>query len=83
MNFTIVEVVGFAAFLTNVAGNLLLTRLSIWGWPVRIVSIVLWGTYAVNLESPSLPLFANACTFFAINCYGWRNWYTKRRAVPQ
>ena len=72
------EAVGFAAFLTNVGGNVLLARLIIWGWPVRIVSIVLWGTYAATIESPSL--LANAATFFAINCYGWRNWYTKRRA---
>lgn len=68
--------VGFAAFLSNVGGNLLLARLSIWGWPVRIVSIVMWGVYAVDLESPAL--LANACTFFGINCYGWRNWYRKR-----
>jgi hypothetical protein len=76
MNFTLIEVMGFAAFLSNVVGNILLARLNIWGWPVRIFSIVLWGFYAVNLESPSL--LANACTFFCINCYGWGNWYRKR-----
>lgn len=69
------EYVGFAAFALNVVGNILLARVNIWGWPVRLVSIVLWGTYAASLESPSL--LANAVTFFAINCYGWRSWSKK------
>lgn len=68
-----IEVVGFLAFITNVVGNLLLARKIIWAWPIRLVSIVLWGIYAWNTASPSL--FANACTFFAINCYGWHHWH--------
>jgi nicotinamide riboside transporter PnuC len=72
MTFDAVEVVGFAAFLTNVVGNLLLTRKHIAGWAVRLVSITLWGIYAWDTASPSL--LANACTFFLINCYGWHHW---------
>ncbi len=72
MNFDLIEIVGFLAFSTNVAGNLMVARKNIWGWIVRLVSIVLWGTYAWNTASPSL--FANAITFFAINCYGFWHW---------
>lgn len=79
MTFTLVEVVGFGAFLTNVAGNIMLARKIIWAWPVRIVSIVLWGFYAFDVDSPSL--LANACTFFVINCYGWRHWYKTQGTV--
>lgn len=67
-----IEIVGIAAFVLNVVGNLLLARRSIRGWAVRIVSIVLWGVYAANILSLSLLL--NAITFFGINCYGWWNW---------
>ncbi len=73
---TWVEAVGFLAFLTNVVGNLLLARKNIAGWIVRLVSIVLWGSYAWNTTSASL--LANAVTFFAINCYGFRHWWKHR-----
>jgi hypothetical protein len=72
VNFTLFELVGAAAFLTNVCGNLLLAWKSRYGWLVRLVSIVLWGIYAVDLSSPSL--LANAITFFGINCVGWWKW---------
>ncbi len=76
MTFTWIEIVGFLAFLTNVVGNFMLARKIIWAWPVRLVSITLWGFYAVDLDSPSL--LANALTFFAINCYGWHHWRKTR-----
>ncbi len=72
-----IEVVGFAAFATNVAGNLMLAGKSARGWVVRLVSIVLWFIYAANTSSPALV--ANAVTFFAINCYGLWKW--KREAA--
>ena len=67
-----IELVGFAAFLLNVLGNLLLAWRSTYGWIVRLVSISLWGAYAWSIASPSL--LANAATFFAINCLGWWKW---------
>ena len=69
---TIVDAMGFAAFLTNVGGNLLLARRRREGWAVRILSILLWGGYALNIAS--VPLIANAATFLAINCYGLWKW---------
>lgn len=72
MDFALIEIAGFLAFFTNAVGNLLLARKRIAGWAVRLVSIVLWGGYAWGTASPSL--FANACTFFLINCCGWRHW---------
>lgn len=73
MNTIFIEAIGFLAFFTNVIGNFLLARKNIWGWIVRLVSIVLWGVYAWNTLSVSL--FANAVTFFGINCYGFYHWH--------
>jgi hypothetical protein len=38
-----IELVGFAAFVLNVLGNVFLARKRLSGWLIRIVSIVLWG----------------------------------------
>lgn len=67
-----IDLIGYVAFLTNVLGNLLLTRKNIAGWPVRIVSIVCWAVYGVSAESG--PILVNAVTFLRINLYGWWNW---------
>lgn len=72
MTFEWIEIVGFAAFISNVGGNLLLAWKNITGWIVRLVSIVLWGFYAADIDSPSL--LANAATFFCINCIGFWKW---------
>ena len=80
MEFTLIEIVGFFAYLTNVAGNLLLARKNIWAWPVRMVSIVAWGIYAWDIAS--LSLLANAVTFFGINCYGLYYWLKDRKKKP-
>lgn len=72
MTIAPIELVGFAAFLSNVGGNLLLAWKSIWGWVVRLGSITLWGIYAWDVSSPSM--LANACTFFVINCVGVWKW---------
>lgn len=69
------ELIGFAAFLSNVAGNIMLTRKIRAGWIVRLFSITVWGIYATLIPSPSL--LANAITFFGINCYGFWNWGQK------
>lgn len=69
---TIVDVIGFAAFLTNVAGNFMLVYKTVWGWVVRLVSISLWFVYGWGDDS--LPNVANAVVFFFINCYGIYRW---------
>lgn len=78
MPVTLNDAAGFAAFLLNVWGNLLLARKSETGWPVRIASILLWGAYAWSVSS--LPMLANAATFFCINCYSAWKW--RRERVP-
>lgn len=78
-----IEIVGFLAFATNVAGNLMLAWQTIWGWVVRLVSISLWFVYAYNESSPSL--IANAVTFFCINIFGlwkWRRDRERERGKP-
>jgi nicotinamide riboside transporter PnuC len=75
---TFVELLGYAAFVSNVAGNLMLAQQTIWGWVVRIVAILLWGAY--GWSTADSPMIANACTFFCINCYGWWKW---RRTAQQ
>lgn len=71
----VVEVVGFLAFSTNVAGNLMLAWQTIWGWIVRLVSISLWFVYAVyGDDGIDLPLTVNAVTFFCINLFGLWKW---------
>jgi len=72
----LIDLVGFAAFASNVAGNLLLAWKRIDGWIVRAVSIVLWGIYASNIDS--WPMIANSVTFFAINCFGFWKWRKKQ-----
>lgn len=68
----IVNVLGFAAFLLNVWGNILLTRKSRNGWYVRIASILLWGAYGIG--AASWPNVANAVVFLGINGYGLWKW---------
>ncbi len=77
MTLSFDDAFGFAAFVSNVVGNLLLARKSEKGWPVRIGSILLWGAYGVR--TASLPIMANAATFLCINVYGMWSW---RRARP-
>jgi hypothetical protein len=76
---TLGDAIGFAAFLTNVAGNLLLTGKSVHGWWIRIVAIVLWFVYARS--TASWPMTANAVTFFGINCYGLWKWNRERKTA--
>lgn len=80
MTITFIEIVGFAAFLTNVAGNLMLvwqTAFGWYGWAMRILAIVLWFAYA--FDTADLPLIANAVTFFCINCWGVWKWRRDRK----
>lgn len=74
------ELVGIAAFLLNVAGNLLLAWKSVWGWAVRVVSIVLWGIYAY--DTASLAMMLNSITFFFINIVGFWKWRRERTEGP-
>ncbi len=75
------ELVGFAAFLTNVWGNWLLVQKSERGWWVRIISIILWFVYA--RESSSWAMTANSITFFFINVVGLVKWRRERLRTGQ
>ncbi len=79
MHVTSVDAFGFAAFASNVWGNILLARKSEKGWWVRIGSIVLWGVY--GYAAASLPNLANAVVFLGINIYGLLKWRRERLAV--
>ena len=68
---------GFLSFILNVAGNMMLAWKWRSGWVVRIVAIVSWGIYGVQLASK--PIMLNAVTFFCINCYGWWKWSRELR----
>lgn len=76
-----IELIGIAAFLTNVVGNLLLARKSERGWYIRIVSIVLWFIYAQGTTSLAMTL--NSITFFGINVYGLVHWRRERLRASQ
>ena len=75
---TLIDANGFLSFALNVAGNMFLAWKWRSGWLVRIVAIVSWGIYGVQLASK--PIVLNAVTFFCINCYGWWKW-RKEEAV--
>lgn len=72
MTSFVLESIGMAGFVTNVAGNMLLTRKNSHGWWVRIVSNALWTVYAGTAASFSLNV--NHGVFFLINVYGWWRW---------
>lgn len=78
MGVTPVDAFGFAAFASNVWGNILLARKSETGWWIRIVSILLWGAY--GWAASSLPNLANAVVFLGINIYGLLKWRRERLA---
>lgn len=75
-----VEVIGYAAFGLNVAGNLMLARMNVWGWIVRLVTNVAWITYAVQIPGGG-PMWMNHIAFFAINIYGFRQWRGQPEAL--
>lgn len=70
---TFIEGIGYAAFMMNVAGALMLARMNVWGWVVRLVTNVLWVTYAMQVEGGG-PMWMNHIAFFGINLYGFRQW---------
>lgn len=67
-----VELLGFAFFGLNVAGNLMLTSRSLKGWYVRLAANVFQILYAVGIGSASHEL--NGATFLLINCVGIYRW---------
>lgn len=69
---TLTDANGFLSFILNVAGNMMLAWKWRSGWVVRIVAIVSWGLYGLQIRSN--PIMLNAVTFFCINCYGWWKW---------
>lgn len=72
------ESIGMTGFVTNVAGNMLLTRKNKHGWWIRIVSNLLWTVYAGTTASFSMNV--NHGVFFVINIYGWWKWAREQRA---
>lgn len=75
-----IELIGILAWLLNVVGNIMLAYKRRSGWPVRLVSIILWGIYAWNIWS--LALIGNSITFFGINLWGWWNWRKPKQPEP-
>lgn len=71
-----VDLIGYSAVATNVLGNYMLARKHLHGWSVRILSITLWGIYAVG--AASWPQLVNSVTFFFINLYGLSYWMRSR-----
>lgn len=70
---TLWDVIGYVAFVTNVAGNLLLTRKNAKiGFAVRLIPNVLW--FAHGLVQQDGAIVANAVTFFVINSLGILGW---------
>lgn len=67
------EAIGYAAFVMNVAGNLMLARMNVWGWVVRLMTNVTWIAYAVQVPGGA-PMWLNHAAFLAINIYGFREW---------
>lgn len=71
-----IAAIGYVAFVLNVAGNLMLARLNIWGWGVRLLTNVAWIAYAVQIPGGG-PMWLNHIVFFGINIYGF--WHWRRR----
>lgn len=75
-----VEVIGYLAFGLNVAGNLMLARMNVWGWIVRLVTNVAWIAYAVQIPGGG-PMWANHAMFLFINLYGFRAWRRQQKGL--
>jgi hypothetical protein len=68
----LVEIVGWAAFILNVWGNLALTNLSVRGWIIRLASNGTWLLYSASVGA--WPLFGNHAVFTLINVFGYLKW---------
>lgn len=75
------ESVGFAAFITNLVGNLMLARKSERGWWIRIIANFLWFAYA--WETAGIAMIANSVTFLGINIYALLKWRGERIAMTK
>lgn len=73
MNSPLIEATGYLATGLNVAGNLMLAKLSIRGWIVRMVTNAVYIVYALQI-SQGLPVVANHVLFLGINAYGLWRW---------
>jgi nicotinamide riboside transporter PnuC len=78
---SIPEITGYVATALNVAGNLMLTRMNVWGWIVRLLVNVLYVIYAVQIESGG-PMVVNHVVFMSINIEGWRKWKRMKEVSP-
>lgn len=68
----IAEILGWAAFLLNVWGNLAIGNNSAKGWIIRLVSNVAWLLYSGSVGA--WPLFGNHLVFAGINIWGFMKW---------
>ncbi|MDX2191265.1 MAG: nicotinamide riboside transporter PnuC [Bacteroidota bacterium] len=66
------EIIGFVSAIICVYLN---TRQNIWGWPIAMVSVVMYTIVFFNAKlygDASLQIF-----FLILNFYGWYKWFTK------
>jgi nicotinamide riboside transporter PnuC len=73
------EWVGAVATITNIWGNLALTKLKTRGWAIRLLTNVLFIVYSAHVWG-GWPMMVNHVTFFVINIVGWRRWYKAAKA---
>lgn len=81
MNPILIEATGYFATALNVAGNLMLAKMSIRGWIVRMVTNVVYIVYALQI-SQGLPVVANHVLFLGINAYGLWQWRRQAKLTP-
>lgn len=74
-----IEAIRYVATALNVTGNLMLTRMNVWGWMVRLLVNFLYIIYAVQIESGG-PMWVNHAIFVIINVEGWRKWHQLKRS---
>lgn len=69
------EILGWAALVLNVWGNLALTSKGVRGWTIRLACNACWVPYSIYTEA--WALLVNHLVFAAINIYGWWKWTTE------
>lgn len=66
------NILGWAAAVLNVWGNLALTQKGLKGWIIRIACNLCWMPYGIYTRA--WALCANHLLFIVINAYGWWKW---------
>jgi nicotinamide riboside transporter PnuC len=78
-SITWVEIVGCVATVLNIIGNLMLARLRLGGWVIRLLTNIVWVVYSLNTNG-GWPLMLNHLVFFYINLDGWLAWRRAQRS---